>query len=527
MEFTTIVFIVVIVLLIATIGKIGTDKGVLEKSLEALKKTLEAAEATIANLEPLKKYQSIQDADREAQRILKDANEQSNQTINSALEKSEKIQTDAIEISDNLRAESRANARATREKNEALLNTAQEQHDKIIDTARQQAIEIAGDALKAKENTDLYSKTAAAMKNAIKGYGDEYLIPNHTLIDELAEDFGHKEGGQKLKDARAHSRTLIKNEMAAECDYKEPNRRTDAIHFVLDAFNGKVDTALAKAKHDNFGKLQQEIEDGSNLVNRTGQAFRNARVTPIYLSARLDELRWAVTTNELKRLEREEQRVIREAMREEERARREYEKAQKEAAKEESMLQKAMETARKQLAGANEEQRQQYEQQLADLELKLHEAEEKNQRALSMAQQTRQGHVYVISNIGSFGENIFKIGMTRRLEPMDRVKELGDASVPFGFDVHAMIHSDNAPQLEKALHERFNGERVNRINLRKEFFNVSIIDIRHIIQSMDIDVHWTMRAEALEYRESLVEKNRPPKVNLTVQPVVNEQLATA
>lgn len=145
-----------------------------------------------------------------------------------------------------------------------------------------------------------------------------------------------------------------------------------------------------------------------------------------------------------------------------------------------------------------------FEAQLADLENKLIEAEERGQRALSMAQQTRRGHVYVISNIGSFGDNIFKIGMTRRLEPLDRVKELGDASVPFSFDIHAMIYSEDAPTLEKELHRRFERESVNKINPRKEFFKTSLAEIRQVVEQQNLsDVHWTMKAEAAEYRESL------------------------
>ena len=144
-----------------------------------------------------------------------------------------------------------------------------------------------------------------------------------------------------------------------------------------------------------------------------------------------------------------------------------------------------------------------------DLENQLKEAEDKGQRAISMAQQTRRGHVYVISNIGSFGEEVFKIGMTRRLEPMDRVKELGDASVPFSFDVHAMIFSEDAPTLEKELHRRFNLCSVNKINSRKEFFKTTISEVKQAVEASGIlDVHWTLKAEAAEYRESLsIEKS--------------------
>jgi len=242
-------------------------------------------------------------------------------------------------------------------------------------------------------------------------------------------------------------------------------------------------------------------------VNFNGSAFRSARITDIYLQARLNELKWGVAVNEIMLEEKEEQRRIKEQLREEEKARREYEKAIKEAEKEEKVIQQAIDKATRELMLAGEEQRLALEQKLAELQSKYEEAEAKNQRALSMAQQTRSGHVYVISNIGSFGEHVYKIGMTRRLEPMDRVRELGDASVPFSFDVHAMIYSDDAPSLEKHLHRAFNDKQVNKINPRKEFFNVGIKEIRSTIQAMQIEAHWTLSADAKEYRESLAIEN--------------------
>lgn len=389
-------------------------------------------------------------------------------------------------------------------RNEALqaLSSAQTEAKTIIDSANQEAKEIAAEALDAKKNAETYKRAEKAIINTIRGFGNEYIIPNASLLDDLAEEYSHKEAGEELKKARMASRMLVKEDKAATCDYAELSRRVTAIKFVIDAFTGKVDSVLSKVKHDNYGKLKAEIESAFEIVNLNGSAFRNARITPEYLASRLNELKWAATTNELKRLEQEEQRMIREAMREEEKARREYEKAIAEAEKEEKMLQKAMAEARKQLESASQEEKAKYEQQLAELQEKLTLAEEKNQRALSMAQQTKSGHVYVISNIGSFGENVYKIGMTRRLEPQERINELGDASVPFPFDVHAMIHSENAPTLEKSLHKIFSEQQMNKVNPRKEFFTLGIADIKKAIEDMGINAHWTLVAEAREYHES-------------------------
>ena len=130
-------------------------------------------------------------------------------------------------------------------------------------------------------------------------------------------------------------------------------------------------------------------------------------------------------------------------------------------------------------------------------------AKEENERAISQAQLTRTGHVYVISNIGSFGEDVYKVGMTRRLVPQDRIDELGDASVPFEFDVHAIIRTQDAPKLESELHRTFANRRVNRINERKEFFRVSLEEIAEAVRKHHGDFELTRIAEAAEYRKSL------------------------
>lgn len=431
----------------------------------------------------LERYQPIMDVEGEAARLREEAS--------AALADAKNRLADATRRAD------------------STLQDAYGRAESIEKEARAKAEEIAGEAFVAQGRVKEYEKALQALKNAVEGYGDEYIKPSETVLDGLAEHFGFTEAGEKYKEAKTRTKAMIKQGTAAECDYAEEHRRNTAIAFVIDAFNGKTDSILARAKTDNLGKLQQEIEDAFVLVNLNGQAFRNARITQAYRDARLEELRWAVALVVLREKEREEQRAIRERIREEEKARREYEKAMREAARDEERLQAAMEKARNELAKASEEQKAKYEAQLAALQEKLQEAEAKSQRATSMAQQTRSGHVYVISNVGSFGEDVFKIGMTRRLEPLDRVRELGDASVPFGFDVHAMIYSEDAPALENALHKKFNELRLNKVNPRKEFFRVNLGDIRTATQEMGLTAQFTMLAQAQEYRESLAMAKLP------------------
>jgi len=501
-----------------------------KKTEVELEKTQEKLSIANNQVEELtRKYSSIIDIELHTQQLLDEAEEASASNISqseiilakaevkakdlsiTSHSKAEALVTDAKLEVVNIKAEYKelnaiANQKLkdTKEKVVVLTNEAHDEANRLIELAKVQAQEIAGDAYDAKLKADSYESAIRAMRNTIEGYKDDYIIPNHSVLDDLAEEFSFKDAGEQLKQARKRVKEMVKQGHAGDCDYVEAHRKTYAIHFAVDAFNGKVDSALAKVKHDNFGKIKQEIIDAFALVNHNGAPFRGARINQTFLDARQEELKWAVSTHELRQIELAEQREIKQQIREEEKARKEMDKAIKEAEKEERMIQKALEKARAELANANEEQRKEFEAQLTDLEGKLKEAEERGQRAISMAQQTRRGHVYVISNIGSFGENVFKIGMTRRLEPLDRVKELGDASVPFSFDVHAMLYSEDAPSLEKELHRRFNRESVNKVNPRKEFFRTSLAEIKQMVEKQGVtEVHWTMKADATEYRESL------------------------
>lgn len=194
--------------------------------------------------------------------------------------------------------------------------------------------------------------------------------------------------------------------------------------------------------------------------------------------------------------QREEQARIKAHIREEEALKREIERELKQLDREKAAIRTALDKA---LAEAKDRHSEEVER----LKARLAEAEAKSQRTQAQAELTKAGHVYVISNIGSFGENVFKIGMTRRFEPNDRVRELGDASVPFPFDVHMMISSDDAPKLENELHKALHKSRLNKINPRKEFFKSQIEEIRQIVEANHGKVDYIAVPEALEYRQSI------------------------
>lgn len=324
----------------------------------------------------------------------------------------------------------------------------------------------------------------------------------------------------KLETVYGKQKITIQNEQAVICHTEwtvsgskaEGKRMTK--HYsklMLRAFNGECDGSISKIKWNNVNTMEERIKKSFEMVNKLGTTH-NSSITIEYLNLKLEELYLCYELQEKLQKEKEEQRRIQDQIREEEKVQREIEEAQKHAETEEQRYQKALDKARTEIDKAKGKELQNLKEQLEELEKKLKEAQELKQRAMSRAQLTRSGHVYIISNIGSFGENVYKIGMTRRLEPFDRIRELGDASVPFTFDVHAMIYSDNAPELEGKVHQYFENKRVNMVNERKEFFTVNIEEIKHFAEENNIKVIFTELAEARQYyeskakREALVQK---------------------
>lgn len=274
------------------------------------------------------------------------------------------------------------------------------------------------------------------------------------------------------------------------------------INLTLRAFNGECDSLISKVRWNNVKRFEERIKKAFNAINKLGKS-NNTFLTDKYLKLKLDELHLVYELAHKKHQEKEEAREIRAQQREEERAQREFEKARKDAEMEEKRYQKALEKAKKDLGLVSGEKLDELNSQIAQLEQNLKDAHEAKERAISRAQETKSGHVYIISNIGSFGENVYKIGMTRRLEPMDRVKELGDASVPFTFDLHAMIFSENAPELENLLHKEFDDRRINKVNYRKEYFKVTLDEIEQVIKDKyEKEVDFIKVSEAQQFRET-------------------------
>lgn len=305
----------------------------------------------------------------------------------------------------------------------------------------------------------------------------------------------------EIKVLRNKQRELIKSGQAITYPDNAPASKKildGQTALMLSAFNVECDLLIEKVNPGNLDRTLEQIERRAEQLEKNAATLLCGFNT-IYVRLKYEECRLQYEFRLNKQREQEEQRIIREQMREEARAQKQYEDAVRDAEKEEAKFERLLEKAREQLDKASETQRAEALARIAVLEAELEAAHDKGERAKSMAEQTRRGFVYVISNIGAFGEGVYKIGLTRRLDPQERVDELGDASVPFPFDVHAMCYSEDAPALENALHRKFSHRRVNAVNLRKEFFRVELDDVRQAISEMvgsDVDFRVTAQAEA-------------------------------
>ncbi|MEJ6079715.1 DUF4041 domain-containing protein [Vibrio sp. 1-Bac 57] len=316
---------------------------------------------------------------------------------------------------------------------------------------------------------------------------------------------------EQIKDIRQQQKDMIKDKIAITFPEdtvistdKAFNKKilNGQVKLMLTSFNIETDLLIANLKPSNFARTIERIEKLANNLEKNSATFECGFNTD-YVGLKFEECKLQYQYTLKKQEEITEQKIIREQIKEEQRAIKEYEKAIADAEKEEKLYRSLLEKARQELLELNDEERMVAENRIEALELQLAEAEAKEERAKSMAQQTRKGHVYVISNIGSFGEDVYKIGLTRRLEPLDRVKELGDASVPFIFDVHAMIYVEDAPALESALHREFSKQRVNAVNFRKEFFNIDLDSIKDAVERIaGVEAEFKMTALAEDYYES-------------------------
>jgi hypothetical protein len=342
---------------------------------------------------------------------------------------------------------------------------------------------------------------------------DEILYQSFGLYKPLYDFASSTQYKEHLEEVRQKQKEMIKHKTAVlscaswtvDGSKAQGTKMTnDNIKQILRCFNAECENVDDRVKFNNYESMKNRITRSFDALNKLNDV-NLISITQDFLDLKYEELNLAYEYQLKKQEEKEELRILREQQREDAKVAREIEERRKEIEKEQQHYENVLNRLNGQIEEEKNETRLQFllekrkeiEENLTDLDLALKEVDyrEANQRA---------GYVYIISNIGAFGENVFKIGMTRRLDPQDRVDELGNASVPFRYDIHAMIFSDDAPKLESALHRAFELKRINAINNRKEFFRVSLEEIEKVVnENHDKTVEFTKTPPAQQYRETL------------------------
>ena len=379
----------------------------------------------------------------------------------------------------------------------------------------------------AEQELTALTNQASELRGQILVFDETLLLESFALYKPKFKLNASHEYKTRLDSVRERQKTMIKNGEAATGNMgwevngsKAEGRKlvNDMLRLVIRSFNNEADFCVDNVKFDNIELGDKRIRQSFDACNRLGRVM-SVLLSETYLNLKLDELHLAHEFQVKKQEEKEEAKRLREELREQQKLEQEIRGAREKIAKERKHFAAALKDLNARLEKvASEDERALLLAKIAEVEAGKANLDGEERVIDYREQNAKAGYVYVISNIGAFGEGIYKIGMTRRLEPMDRVDELGDASVPFWFDVHAMVFSDNAPALEAKLHQRFAAGRLNKVNGRKEFFRANIAEIESIIRAnYDAVVEVTHEAEAEQYRESLRMAMPKPEIQQSEQ----------
>ena len=363
-------------------------------------------------------------------------------------------------------------------------------------------------------------REAATVAAQVKELRDQVLVLEETLLLESFALYLPKfkltstaEYKLRLDMIRAKQKDMIKIGTAAtgnmnwEVNGKKSEGKklvTDMVKLVIRSFNNECDSCVDNVKFDNVELGEKRIRQSFDACNKLGRVM-TVGLSEEFLVLKVDELHLAHEFQIKRQEEKEEAKRIREELREQQKLEQEIRAVREKITKERKHFSAALKELHIRLAKATSvEDHEALKAKIVEVEAGKAALDGEEKLIDYREQNAKAGYVYVISNLGAFGEGVYKIGMTRRLDPMERVDELGDASVPFWFDVHAMVFSDNAPSLEAKLHERFAAGRLNKVNGRKEFFRANIEEIEAVIrQHYDPVVEVVREAAAEQYRESL------------------------
>lgn len=346
----------------------------------------------------------------------------------------------------------------------------------------------------------------------IKNLKNEYnKLQIEVLVEYVDENDYSNVTSEDIKNQlvmlKLNEKELIKNDDAFQVDeyfFENKKEINQVIKQIIKCFTAETNQILNNLTINNIDQSRNKMQKSFETTNNAFSSS-HVKIKDSYLKLKLDELNLnyqiLVKIQEEKEIKQQE----REMLREEEKVRREIEREKIKIEKEEKQFKNEVSKLMGYLnKSSNDVEKQIYIDKIKELEEKLELLEKDKKDVLNREQNTRAGYVYIISNIGSFGKNIYKIGMTRRLEPMDRIRELSSASVPFEFDVHAMIFSEDAPKLENILHEHFRSNAINKINYRKEFYNIDLAEAKNVVyENFNNTVDFVMEPKAEEYNRSL------------------------
>ena len=330
----------------------------------------------------------------------------------------------------------------------------------------------------------------------------------------FANATGYKD---ELANVRLKQKECIKNGTAAtgHTDWAVDGDKRKGAKMIQDmqkllirAFNCECDDAVEHVKFNNIEASEKRIQSAYSAISKLG-SICGVAITGTYRNLKLQELHLAYEYQVEKQKEKDRLKELRTQEREQEKLEREIEAERKKLEKEQKHYTNALQQIIQQITNADPSDLAALEEKKAELEAKVSDVNSAIAQVDYRAANQKAGYVYIISNIGAFGEGVYKIGMTRRLDPMDRVDELGDASVPFDFDVHALIFSEDAPALEAALHRAFENRKLNMVNTRREFFRVSLDEIKAVVrQNFDKTVEFIDIPMAEQYRQSELMRNK-------------------
>lgn len=340
-------------------------------------------------------------------------------------------------------------------------------------------------------------------------FDDEFLVQEFGLYEPKFAFANSTQFKDALKQCRAQQKELIKqfNAEAKQTAWTVNGKHSEGKKMVrqiarllMEAFNGECDEIVRKVTYSNVNKSLERIDKIAENVNKNCQVV-GISIPPRYIALKKNEVQLAFEFSQQKEEEKERLRILRAEAVEQKRVEREIEEKRKKLDKERKQYSSAYEKIQRRIE-TNADDKDLLDK-AADLKQHLDDIDKAVKDVDYRAANQKAGFVYIISNVGSFGEGVYKIGMTRRLDPDERIKELSGASVPFGFDIHAMIFSDDAPKLEAALHHAFDDKKVNIVNQRKEFFRVSLQEIEDVVKAnYDKTVEFTEAAPAEQYRIS-------------------------